>query len=454
MASSPHHPHVALIPSAGMGHLIPFLRLSAMLAARGCAVSIIAAHPTVSATESDHLSAFFAAYPRIKRIDFHLLPYKKSNFINEDPFFIQFEAIDKSTHLLRPVLSSLSPPLSAVVSDLLILRSIAQITEDLSIPTYTLITTSARFFCLMVNLSLLLAAGNVNGGTIDVPGLGQVPVSSIPPPMLNPNHFFSATITENTPPLPKLKGILLNTFTWFESEAIEALNSSGLAPILPVGPLQPLQAVQGGSNLPWLDQQAQESVLFISFGSRTALSKEQIRELGAGLEKSGCNFLWVLKGSKVDKEDNQEVEELIGEGFLERTQSKGLVVKGWVDQDQVLGHPSIGGFMSHCGWNSVMEAARLGVPILAWPLHGDQKINAEVVEKIGLGLWSSRDWGWGGQKLVGRDEIADKIMEVMMDKKVRDRAKQIKEKACLVRDANGDTELKLQEIIQSCIKET
>lgn len=443
MASSPH---IALIPAAGMGHLVPFLRLAAMLGARGCTVTVITAHPTVSITESTHLSRFFTIHPHIRRLEFHLPPYQKSNFINEDPFFIQFENIANSIHLLQPLLSSSSPPLSALVADIPILSSVNRIASDLlvPVPVYVLVITSAQFFCLMVNIPRLF--GHENDHVIEVPVLGRIPVSSIPPPMFNPNHFFSVGIVSNLPALKEAKGILINTFTGFESEAIQALNGMNeLAPVLPVGPLEPYDIDEPTNLLPWLNSQAQESVLLVSFGSRTALSVDQIQELAAGLEKSGCTFLWVLKGNKVDKDDVKEVEELLTQGFLARTKEKGLVVKPRVNQDQILAHPCVGAFMTHCGWNSMMEAAMVGVPLLAWPQHGDQKVNAEVVERAGLGLWP-RDWGWLGERLVGSDEIADKITEIM---KMNTNMKLAKEKACQARKVDGSSELMLQGLIHS-----
>ena len=79
------------------------------------------------------------------------------------------------------------------------------------------------------------------------------------------------------------------------------------------------------------------------------MSKDQIRELADGLERNGCRFLWIIKSSKVDKEDNQELEDLLGSSFLKRTQYKGIVVQGWVNQQEILAHPATGGFITHCG---------------------------------------------------------------------------------------------------------
>ncbi|PIN00548.1 UDP-glucuronosyl and UDP-glucosyl transferase [Handroanthus impetiginosus] len=445
-------PHIALFPCAGMGHLIPFLRLAAMLDSRGCTVTFITVQPTVTAAESDHLSDFFTLYPHIRRLEFQLLPYKKSKFTNEDPFFIQMESICSSVHVLYPLLQSLSPSLSAIIADLPVTSRIIHLASDLSISIYILTTTSARFFSVMNHLPQLADNNNntrCNNGHIEIPGLGPMDVSNIPPAMLNPDHFFAVGITSNVSSLSKVNGILINTFTSFEPEAIDALkNNSGIAPILPIGPFECFNTPKAPNNLEWLDEQRPESVLFISFGSRTALSKDQITELANGLEKSRCKFLWALKGSKVDKEDKEKIENILGKSFIDRTMNQGKVVKEWVNQEQILAHPSVGGFLSHCGWNSVIEAAKLGVPILAWPQHGDQKVNAEVVENGGLGTWI-RDWGWGTEKMVDSNEIAEKIKEFMVGGNLRVRAKEMKVKAQEAREINGSSEGLLRRMLES-----
>lgn len=120
-------PHVALFSSAGMGHLIPFLRLAAMLSSRNnyhCRVTFIAVQPTISAAESNQLSAFFASHPEINRLDFHLPDhFSPSELADADPFFVRFEAISRAVHLLHPLLASF---ISTPVGHLRRLRSCSQ----------------------------------------------------------------------------------------------------------------------------------------------------------------------------------------------------------------------------------------------------------------------------------------------------------------------------------------
>lgn len=242
--------------------------------------------------------------------------------------------------------------------------------------------------------------------------------------------------------------MIINTFDYFEYDTITAIRSKKVStyfpPIFSIGPLKDYKFGKGYPK--WLDDQEERSVVYISFGSRTAMSRDQIRELGEGLIRSEISFLWVLKTSKVDKEDEGELSDLLGESFLEKSGSKGIVVRGWANQEEILGHPAIGGFVSHCGWNSVTESTRYGVPILAWPLHGDQRVNAEVVEKAGMGVWE-RDWGWGGERLIKGEEIAEKIREMMGDEKLRAQAKKIRDEAKKALEVDGSSEKALSSLI-------
>lgn len=446
-------PHIALFPTAGMGHLTPFLRVAAMLASRNVIVTLITPQPTLSAAESDNIASFFAIYPRIKRLDFHIIPYNSPT--PDDPFFIHWEATNRSLHLLPPLISSLSPPLTAIFSDFSIATNITSIADRLRIPNFTLFTSSARFLSLMAYYRFLISPeiSNTDADPIRIPGLTDIPKSSIPPPLLRSGKsLFASILASNILSFSKVKGILLNTFEYFESETITAFNNgqvqTGFPPVLPIGPLAPYGLVQSHHPLPWLNEQPAKSVLYVSFGSRTAMSKDQIRALADGLDRSGHRFLWVLKGNKVDKEDKEGLDELLSDSFLERTKNKGMVVKGWVSQEEILQHPAVGGFVSHCGWNSVMEAALQGMPVLAWPLHGDQRINAELVEKSGLGLWE-REWGWGGEKLINEEEIGGKIKVLMEDEILRAKALNVGKEARKAVKKDGGSEKVLAQVIKS-----
>nr|XP_016493742.1 PREDICTED: zeatin O-xylosyltransferase-like [Nicotiana tabacum] len=159
-----------------------------------------------------------------------------------------------------------------------------------------------------------------------------------------------------------------------------------------IGPFNPVMTSSSSNNssigqrhkcLTWLDKQSPKSVIFISFGTTTSLTDEQIKELCIGLERSETKLIWALRDA--DKGDifSGEVRKMeLPNGYEERIKNKGIIVRDWAPQLEILGHFSIGGFMSHCGWNSRMESLSMGVPIIAWPMHSDQPRNSILISKF------------------------------------------------------------------------
>ncbi|KAK4375895.1 hypothetical protein RND71_006572 [Anisodus tanguticus] len=153
-------------------------------------------------------------------------------------------------------------------------------------------------------------------------------------------------------------------------------------------------------SLEWLDKQSPNSVILISFGTSVSLSHDQINEIAIGLDKSQQKFIWLLRTADDHKAntftEENNVKAQLREGFENRVKGRGIIVKDWAPQLDILAHISIGGFMSHCGWNSCMESITMGVPIAAWPMNVDQPRNAVLITevlRIGLNVrnWDRRD---------------------------------------------------------------
>jgi cis-zeatin O-glucosyltransferase len=127
-------------------------------------------------------------------------------------------------------------------------------------------------------------------------------------------------------------------------------------------------------------------VLYVSFGSTTSLRGEQVTELAAALRDSKQRFVWVLRDADrgnifTDQHgENNRHAKLLSE-FTEQTEGRGVVITGWAPQLEILAHSATVAFLSHCGWNSTVESMSHGKPILAWPMHSDQPLNAELVCK-------------------------------------------------------------------------
>ncbi|PON86714.1 UDP-glucuronosyl/UDP-glucosyltransferase, partial [Trema orientale] len=199
-------------------------------------------------------------------------------------------------------------------------------------------------------------------------------------------------IASQIPALQSYVGQIYNSCRAIEGPFLEQLandNLSGKRKTWAVGPLHQTTISKELEDkddylVEWLDKQEPNSVLYIAFGTTTTLSEEEIKELALGLEQSGVKFIWVLRNA--DKANIFSTEEerrpQLPDGFEERTKGKGMVVREWVPQVKILGHPSTGGFMSHCGWNSCVESISMGVPIAAWPMHADQPFNAVLITKV------------------------------------------------------------------------
>ncbi|KAL5836614.1 hypothetical protein ACOSQ3_013783 [Xanthoceras sorbifolium] len=173
----------------------------------------------------------------------------------------------------------------------------------------------------------------------------------------------------------------------------------------------------------WLSKKEPSSVVFVSFGSENYLSEEEMKEMADGLELSNVDFIWVVRfhgGSKVTS-----IHEALPQGFLERTNGRGLIVD-WAPQAKILQHSSTGGFVSHCGWSSTLEAMVYGVPIIAIPMKLDQPINAKLVVDMGVGMEVPRK-----NKELAREEVASVIRRVVVEeegKELRKIAKELSER--------------------------
>ncbi|XP_057535246.1 zeatin O-glucosyltransferase-like [Amaranthus tricolor] len=175
---------------------------------------------------------------------------------------------------------------------------------------------------------------------------------------------------------------------------LSKLQTDSKRKLFAVGPFNPVK-IEGKPGffrhpaLDWLDKQEKDSVIYVSFGTITSMNDEQIRELGIGLWKSDQKFIWVLRDS--DKSDvfapNQGRKLELPKGYEEKVKKRGIIVRDWAPQLEILAHPSVGGFLSHCGWNSCLESITMGVPIIAWPMHSDQPKNSILITKVlGIGL--------------------------------------------------------------------
>ncbi|KAF3786634.1 DIMBOA UDP-glucosyltransferase [Nymphaea thermarum] len=304
---------------------------------------------------------------------------------------------------------------------------------------------SAWFLAIFKKIPLLLASG-----TIDENGFPKTDATiqlSEASPALDPTHlswmnlrnigFNSAFFPYLHKCVETIKGvdhIVCNSFSKLEWPFLEIISG-----VVPIGPLVSANHSKHQASsfwqedrtcLRWLDQWPAGSVIYVSLGSITMLNQHQIDELALGLELTARPFLWVCRPGVMDKEDT-----VYPEGFMDRISRHALVV-GWAPQQEVLAHPSVACFLTHCGWNSTMEGLSNGVPMLCWPYIGDQFQTQNYIIhiwKVGLSLTQLCD------ELVTKEEIKSKLEALVSDHGIKKRVVELKKQGEMSMMEGGDS---------------
>ena len=342
-----------------------------------------------------------------------------------------------------------STRLAGFVFDLLC-TSLGDVADESGVPSYVFFPPSAAFLDLMFHLQALHDHQDVDvtelvdsDAELVLPSfVNSVPARVLPSSLANKEGGGSTVILNSARRLRGKKGIIVNTCMELESHAISSFLDHGTSPpIYPVGPMLNLKHRKHLEHnddtnmdiLNWLDDQPPSSVVFLCFGSNGVFPLDQVKEIAQALEHGQHRFLWSLRqpppnGEIAIPSNYTNLEEVLPQGFLDRTAGIGKVI-GWAPQSLVLDHPSIGGFVSHCGWNSILESLWCGVPIATWPIYSEQQFNAfQLVKELGLAIEISIDYKIDNPRLVRAEKIENGIRSLMNDDtKVRRRAKEIKE---------------------------
>ncbi|KAI3814762.1 hypothetical protein L1987_14406 [Smallanthus sonchifolius] len=230
-------------------------------------------------------------------------------------------------------------------------------------------------------------------------------------------------IVPKTPP----SAILWNTLEFLEPSALTQIRDHYQVPIFTVGPLHKIIPTPSTSFLeedtsciPWLDKQAPRSVIYVSLGSIANVDEKVSTEIAWGLANSKQPFLWVVRPGSVR---GFEWIEFLPEGLVSEMKVRGLIVK-WAPQKEVLAHSAVGGFWSHCGWNSALESMFEGVPMLCQPFELDQKVNSRYLSYV---------WKMGVEVVVERGEIEGAIRRVLVGKE----GEEMKQRAMEIQEKNG-----------------
>ncbi|XP_042500996.1 UDP-glycosyltransferase 88F4-like [Macadamia integrifolia] len=478
---------IVLYPAPGIGHVVSMVELGKLILHHHhhhfAVVILVATGPFDTSATTSYINHISQTYPSITFHHFPSLPFQLSLKPSPTRSYVAIlcHFIRLNNHNLLQALQSISETttIRSLIVDFFCPTAI-QIAADHGIPTYCFFTSGAAF------LAALLYFRAIHNQTIEsfkemkmkpsshlhFPGLPSIPLSSMPEVMRNPDdeaYHDGLYISDN---LPNLKGIVVNTFASLEPKVIRAIED-GLCvpdgptpPVYYIGPViaNPKDRIGDGEAmysrsdcLSWLDNQPSRSVVFLCFGSRGSFSLTQLEEIAVGLEKSGHRFLWVVRNplfgdniKQILEPVDPDLELLLPDGFLDRTKKKGLVVTSWAPQIEVLNHESVGGFVTHCGWNSVLESVCAGVPMVAWPLYAEQHMNKEVLVedmKLAMPMEASSEDGF-----VSSAEVEKRVRSLMESEEgrvLRERGKDFSRKALAVWAEDGSSFTTFTELVES-----
>ncbi|KAM2858550.1 hypothetical protein COP2_024072 [Malus domestica] len=453
--------HVVLFPFMAKGHTIPLLNLSRIFLAQGLAVTVF----TTPANRT-FIHQSLPAAANVVHISFpqNIVPGIPAGVESTDklPSMDLFFSFALSTIHMQPdferALQTL-PGVSFMVSDGFLWWT-ADSAAKFGFPRFVFygLGNYALSLFKLVAESRLLDGADSDTELVTVTRFPWIKVtkkdfnqSTITDDVQHASSEFSMKILEST---VRSLGMIVNSFYELEAVFVEYWNTECLPKAWCVGPFcqlaqdEPHDRDEKAIWIEWLDKKLEEGrrVLYVAFGSQAELSAEQLQEIALGLENSMVHFMWVIRS----KSYASETATWDIKGFEERVKERGMVVNEWVDQRRILMHGSVHGFVSHCGWNSVLEGICTGVPILAWPIMADQPLNARfVVEEIKVGLRVETCDGSvkGFVKAEGLEKTVKELMVGDKGEEVRKRVKEFADMADKAAKEGGSSWSTLQLLI-------
>ncbi|KAI3820371.1 hypothetical protein L1987_07917 [Smallanthus sonchifolius] len=426
-------PHVVCIPAAAQGHINPMIKLAKILHSKGFFVTFVN-------TEFNHqrLLRSQGSYALHDRPSFHFetipdgLPPPENPDATQDTPSLLKSLHENGLGPFKSVLAKVSTfysPVTCLVMDFAMGFTLPA-AEELGIPAILFWTAGAgSLICydyypnlIQTGLMPLKDPSYLVNGYLDtvvdcIPTMPGIRLKDIPPfvRIVNPGDEFMVGFAYREIERAKTTlGIIFNTFDALEGDVLDTLSLT-FPFCYGIGPLhllennildKSLDSIKSNlwkeepKCLKWLDAKEQLSVIYVNFGSITVMTHEQLVEFCWGLAKSNHSFLWIIRPDLVIGDSA-----VLPQEFLAETSSRGLLAS-WCPQEQVLSHPSIGGFLTHSGWNSTIESISCGVPMICWPFFADQQPNC---------WWSCNKWRIAMEidNNVKSDEVSKLVIELM-----------------------------------------
>lgn len=484
MASQESQLHFVLFPLMAPGHMNPMMDIARILARHNVIVTIV-----TTPHNAARFSAFFARSSesglqiRLLQLQF---PYEEAgipagceNFDMLPSLGMGLSFFTALSILQQPaekLFQELKPQPNCIISDVS-LPYTAHIASKFNIPRISFYGVSCFSLVCGLNASIHNVYETIKEDSeyFVIPGLPdkiEMTKAQLPGPM---NESWKEFVGKMAEADMAAYGVIKNSFEELEPAYAREYKKARRDKVWCIGPVSlsnkdELDKAQRGNKastdgykcMEWLDLLKPRTVIYACLGSQCNLIPLQLIELGLALETSKRPFIWVMRGGSQSEELDKWIKE---DGFEERTKGRSLLIRGWAPQVLILSHPAIGGFITHSGWNSTLEAICAGVPMLTWPLFGDQFCNEKFVEQIlrvGVRVGVESPVNWGEEEkagvLVKKEDVERAIHELMDEteecEERRKRARELAEMAKRAVEDGGSSDFNINLLIQDIMEQT
>ncbi|WCJ40204.1 UDP-Glycosyltransferase superfamily protein [Euphorbia peplus] len=457
-------PHAIFIPYPLQGHVIPSVNLAINLASQGFTITFIntqAVHEqTASAAENHDLFAKV----RDSGLDIRYttisdgLPVGYDRSLNHDEFMgALLNAFSANVEEAVEKIIGSGEHVQCLIADTFFVWPV-KVAKKFGLVYVSFWTEPALVFTLYYHLHLLRKNRHFDcpdserrDDRIDyIPGVKAMELKDTPSYLqeLDTTSVCHQIIFKSFHEAKGADFVLCNSVQELEIDIVSALQAE--IPFYPIGPIfstdftdcsvaTSLWSESDCSH--WLDNKPHGSVLYVSFGSYAHLTKNDLTQIAYGLSLSKVTFVWVLRPDIVSSNDKDPLPI----GYKEEISDRAIIVP-WCSQKKILTHPAIGGFLTHCGWNSTLESIWCGVPLLCFPLYTDQFTNRKLVVddwKIGISLSTN--------KTVTKEEVSDNINRLMHGEskdEFRNRMKEAKKIMETALSSTGSSHRNVSQFIQ------
>ncbi|KAL8145739.1 hypothetical protein AgCh_003766 [Apium graveolens] len=451
MAQEARPAHCLVFPYPLQGHINPMHQFSKTLVSKGIKVTLVTTKFMFNSFQQ------LSGSMPVETISDGYDVEGKASAESLEVYFARFKQVGSETlKKLIEKLNSTGFPVDCIVYDSL-MSWVLDVVKSSGLVGAIFFTQS----CAVDNIYYHVKQGLIKLPVVDrvsVPGLPVLEPLDVPSFIHNPGSYPATRnmVVNQFLDIDKVDWVLCNTFYELEEEVIQWMSKHlrlrAIGPTIPRKYLNNQKTVEDETDtglqmfkanidscMNWLNDQQDHSVIYVSFGSMAQLDDVQMQELTYGIKQSGKHFLWVVRASEEGK---------LPKGFMEETSGKGLVVQ-WCSQMEVLAHKALGCFVTHCGWNSTLEALCLGVPMVAIPIWTDQGTNAKFVAdvwRIGVKVDIDKNGVFKGEMV---EHCIREVMDGEKGKEIKKTSKRWMEMAREAVREGGSSDISINEFVAS-----